>query len=30
MTAVGDGGTVGDGGIEAPKCLVSFIWVVSD
>jgi hypothetical protein len=30
VIAVGEGGTLGEGGIEAPKCLVSFICVVSD
>ena len=25
-----DGGSVGEGGIEAPKCLVSFMCVVSN
>ena len=30
VMAVGVGGNVGEGGIEAPKCFVSFIWVVSN
>ena len=25
-----EGGKVGEGGIDAPKCLVSFMWVVRD
>ena len=30
VIAVGVGGIVGEGGMEPPKCLVSFICAVSD